>query len=788
MTGAVALFLFVLFAAAVAFAARGVGRPIGRVELSAFFLFAVAFLAPGFFSRRTILPVDHAMLLTPWSHMAAVTRYNANLNDVVTQMAPWNKAVRMAWKEGSLPLRNRWNGSGMALAGNGQSAAFSPFTFLMFPLPLWAGYTLAVAAKLFLALTGISLWLRELSVSRGSAAFGAMLFGLSFAITPWLLFPHSAVLCLWPWALFAIERLRDGQARPRAWLLLMAVFTVWPLCGHPESIVLAALFTAVWLAIRGVLGDLPDGLALVRRVALAAAAAVGLSAFLLVPEALAIAASNRIRVATAFWSALPFSVSPHGPRWPGGFVTTLLPRAFGDAIHSPTIAGGAGPFPEMGLGFFGLVGASVAFGILRPGSRRRRTAVAFAVPLLLGLFIATGVWPFFELFLHVPGLKLMFALRYLSWVALAGAAIAAFEADRLRRDILRTRLAAAGAIVPAVALALFALWTYRRLAPLHAAAGGLPSQRRALFFALLAAGAAVLVAAAAATHPALARALPVLLAAAATAELAAQGARLYRFGPPENLFPETPLLRFLHSQPPPFRVVGEGSVLFPSSNVFAGLEDIRTHDPVEREDYVDFLDRAAGYAPADYFKRLKDWNAPALDLLNVRYLVGEPGWAAPGEKWKPVYRGSDGVVFENASALPRVFGAARLSPSARDSSDGFALTEYREETNAISFRARVTAGAGPVRAVASVVDDGGWSALDETGRDLAIGRARGILLLLSLPPGEHTIRLRYRPPGFAAGLALSLATAVTLVLVTAVMAVTARRRRRPRHSPASGSG
>ena len=36
--------------------------------------------------------------------------------------------------------------------------------------------------------------------------------------------------------------------------------------------------------------------------------------------------------------------------------------------------------------------------------------------------------------------------------------------------------------------------------------------------------------------------------------------------------------RFLRAQPPPFRVAGAGTALFPNTNVFAGVEDIRTHD------------------------------------------------------------------------------------------------------------------------------------------------------------------------------------------------------------------
>ena len=189
------------------------------------------------------------------------------------------------------------------------------------------------------------------------------------------------------------------------------------------------------------------------------------------------------------------------------------------------------------------------------------------------------------------------------------------------------------------------------------------------------------------------------------------------------------------------------------------MEDIRTHDPVERRDYVDFLDRAGGYPPADYFKRLGDWNAPALDLLNLRYLAGEPGEAAPGPKWRLAYSGTDGVVFENTLALPRVFGVDRIPPATRGAADRFTISSYRERTNEISFRSSAPARAP---AVLSVVDDGGWSARDEAGRDVPISRAESLLIRLDLPAGDHVIRLLYRPPGFLAGCAMSAASAVCL--------------------------
>src|SRR5512143_1935672 len=98
-------------------AAAWVGSPVPRRTLTLFLILPLAFVFAGFFSGRTILPVDHARLIPPWSGAApGAVRYNANLNDAITQFAPWAKAVRVAWREGSLPFRDRWNGCGTPLA------------------------------------------------------------------------------------------------------------------------------------------------------------------------------------------------------------------------------------------------------------------------------------------------------------------------------------------------------------------------------------------------------------------------------------------------------------------------------------------------------------------------------------------------------------------------------------------------------------------------------------------------------------------------------------------------
>src|SRR5262249_4101764 len=133
------------------------------------------------------------------------------------------------------------------------------------------------------------------------------------------------------------------------------------------------------------------------------------------------------------------------------------------------------------------------------------------------------------------------------------------------------------------------------------------------------------------------RTLALLVTALSLVELTREGRRLYRFYSPAGLYPETPLVRFLHSQPAPFRVVGEEGALLPDTNIFALVESIGMLDPAERRDYVQFLDRTAGYPQYEHFRSIRNPNAPSLDFLNVKYLVARASSESPGPKWVRVY-------------------------------------------------------------------------------------------------------------------------------------------------------
>jgi len=785
----------------VALAMAGVGRFLHRripgAHLAAFVLLACLPFPRAFAGGGTPLPLDHVPLTHPWLPLGHAVPYNPYLNDVVSQILPWTEAARLAWNDGALPLLDRWNGCGTPLAANSQSAAFSLFTLLTLPLPLASAFLFLGSAKLIIAMAGMWLWVRELAATQRAAFFAAVAFGLSLTFSQWLFFPQTAVFCLWPWMLFLLERSRDRVGRSRSVVALGIVFAIGALAGHPESMAVGVLFAVFWIAGRWLARDLKDAGALLSRLGLAGLAAVGMTAFLLVPSILAIRASNRLVLAMKpHWKPL-LSLWPHGPIW-RGVATAFFPYSLGDLIHSPVLASATGAVPEMDLGYFGIVGWAAALLVLRPGSRRSRSEWVLLGLLVCGLAVAVAQWPFAEVFSLIPAVRNMFPLRFYSWIALAGPPIAALELDRYTRDAAERPRSVWDALAVPLLLAASAILVFQHFRPEHVALGGVAFQRSELIVALV----ALLLACG---FLALGRARPGLavigLAAVCAGELLHHWRGLYPLNPVSLLYPETPMIRFLQAQNRPYRVAGEDNAMFPNNGVFARVEDVRTHDPVERADYVAFLDATCGYPGADYFKRIRNPDASVFNFLNVRYMISAPDNRSPGARWKTVYAGKDGNVYENAAVLPRAFvpervqlvaAPAGLREPVKDANAAFGsafpaiagngdwrgrawilwhedgeapggkaeIVDYVESTNAISFRARVAEG--PACIVLSVVQDGGWSARDEKGAKIPVFRANGPFFAVLLAPGDHTVRLTYSPPGFIPGALVSLATAIVL--------------------------
>ena len=101
ITSAVVLLLIAAAAAALRGVARWLGRPAPAGTLALFAALSVLPFAKAFLPGRTILPLEHVTLTAPWLTLGTGAPRNPWLNDVATQMLPWNEAVRLALAERS---------------------------------------------------------------------------------------------------------------------------------------------------------------------------------------------------------------------------------------------------------------------------------------------------------------------------------------------------------------------------------------------------------------------------------------------------------------------------------------------------------------------------------------------------------------------------------------------------------------------------------------------------------------------------------------------------------------
>ncbi|MGA9161557.1 MAG: YfhO family protein, partial [Actinomycetota bacterium] len=114
---------------------------------------------------------------------------------------------------------------------------------------------------------------------------------------------------------------------------------------------------------------------------------------------------------------------------------------------------------------------------------------------------------------------------------------------------------------------------------------------------------------------------------------------------------------------------------------------------------------------------------------------------------------------------------------------GAAGTADYREVGPEDVRIRADAAVPSILVVRNAWDEG-WSATLD-GRAVPVLRADGFLQAVSLPPGRHEIRLTYREPAIAQGLALSALVWFGFVAVLSFVIV---KRRNARGAGVSGAG
>jgi len=220
-----------------------------------------------------------------------------------------------------------------------------------------------------------------------------------------------------------------------------------------------------------------------------------------------------------------------------------------------------------------------------------------------------------------------------------------------------------------------------------------------------------------------------------------------------DIYPRTPILDALRAQhgDQPYRFVGIGPVLFPNTHAPFRFEDVRVKDALSSAKYVDLLVRnVKGFDIRSYYMKWEDTETPLLDRLNVRWLMTEPKVElADRSRYRLIYEGYDGRIYENLRVQPRFFGDGANVRVAQYTGDAYELrVEASRETEI-----RSSVGWWP-----------GWR-VTHNGRRIEPRVVDEAFLGFTVPAGRGTVRVRYFPLSFWLGVAASLGTLFAVLLL-----------------------
>ncbi len=727
------------------------------------------------------LPVDFVNILPPWGDWGhRPTLSNAEMNDLPLQIVPWAHQVREAWLSLHFPVWNALAGCGYPLLANGQSSAMSPLRLLGLPLPLGYAMTSEAAMKLLIALTFMYLFCRR-HYDELPSAIGAIAFAFCTFVSTWLHFPMVTVAVWLPAAFLALELLIERRTYPR-FVFAAVVWATMLYGGHPETVTHVTFFGglfALWIAFveRPV-----SRLDAVRSLALAAAAifvAALLAAPFLTTFAETVKKSQRFQeLQIRANGEAPFSNFPSA-------IATFEPNFYG---HAPAEKPWGPATAESITGFAGILGIASFFALLFRAIEQRRFRSREVFLLILAL-ITTGIvfnWPVISSLFHFAfRLAANARLRlFLCWIA---AAMTAAAIDSARRESSTPFLL--GVLTTA------GLVSYVLLKVSFPSAAMQQTAMIAVFPSII-----VLLLSALFVLQARARHIATMLVGfALIAELWNASDGWNPVLPIEAMYPKTPLIERLErlqaaAATNPFRIVGAGAALFPNTNAMYGFADIRTHDPMANGRYLGVLRLLANLETDNYFANWQNAKTTLLNYLNVRYLVGahnvDPGDPA---RYRLVYDGRDGRIFENLDVKPRFFAAHDIVLEFRHNMFAQTLVEHDLSKQAVvnilpvdsdrmrqdllhptsdpqvqiveardpDFRLRIHSA----RHALIVSSQPFWPGMriSLNGNPIRPLAVNGAFLGFTIPPGDWDVRVDYFPVSFYWGLAGALTTALLLI-------------------------
>lgn len=708
--------------------------------------------------------------------------------DQIDSMIPWTDLVWTQVHHGQIPLWNPYNGLGLPLAFNWQSAPMGMSALAGYLVPLQYAYDVGIFVTLLVAGTGAYVLGRVLGLGLLACAFAGTVFELSGTLTGWLGYPHAEVMSCGGWLFAAAILVIRQRHRVRSIVFFALVLAVTVYSGQPEVLTvfgLALFLFGIVLMIQRT--PLLHGSGPILRPILdlcaASLAGFALAAPLALPGLQLIARSTRSGLAPV--KALQLHDFMY-----------FISQGFDGIPIAGSRVFGASFFYEETAAYVGIIAVVLAVFALTVRFRQHEV-IAFSVVTVAMLSIVF-VPPINSLMNSLPVIGKVSWGRSLMPIALGIAVLSAVGLDVLvRSHVQRDVRKRASVCFGSAGVVLLIIFAFGR--------GNLPTAEasiRATSFLgpAVGVGAGLLVLLMLEikdrrNHPSRlfnqARAgslAGVVLLLCEAGFLVSSGVPILSSSP--TYLTLTPAELSLQ------RVVGDSTVGFgyglcgqvgidPSVNVVFGVYELDAYDPIIPQSYYTaWLSNTGTYAALPGFNEF----CPLIKSVSVARLYGVSYLLEASRS-----AGLKGTVFVRNvgdEALFYVPGAGRATTIPLPSSGTLPSIGARgvpvkvTQPNPASWQIETSATTPQVLRL-RLSDVPGWHASID-GKPLPLQEFAGVMLQARIPAGRHNIELHYWPSTLTYGIILAVMSA--LALVAAILADSMRKNRRGPWKRISGPG
>jgi hypothetical protein len=715
-------------------------------------------------------------------------------SDVNELFVPSYVAVWDRIRDGHWPWWHPGTLSGSSILGAGQSAIFYPLTAMFGWLEPTNATRWYVVLHLALGAVGMYAWTyRRWQSTPGSVVAAVSLSLCSFHVLHLVHLNFFAQLAWMPFAFLGVDLLAERWTTGRAAMLAVPVAMI-AVIGGPQLLWVTCWGLGIYIAFGT--GKREDRLRSDLRVVGGILIGLGLSAVQLIPTQLYSQGSPRPELTDV--EAFTYAAQPKH------LLNLVFPYAYGGAtepasMRTPFIAG---PWPMHEVVQYAGVTVLVLALIAVSVRWRERAVQAWVAIAIIGFLVALGDYgPVGDAVYR----WVSFADRFRAWgrvgvltqlaLAVLAAAGARLVLEQPRRFVTHLTVAAAGVAALAVA------------APrVDSVADVLAPDTAGVLARVLPVVLVVLLLVAVLLHRRYPRVGPALLVAVVAVDLVvyAYGGEWRRDGmPPAE---HAALYRPGGLEFGPLLDAPGGTDRWASNAAHRGVpqetgtESVFGYDPILPEDYAEIV---GGQTYQGFPTQPNLWTSASLaDLLRITTLALAPDITPTAAGWRRAAVASDSpfVRWVRRPRLPDAYlvGAAETSDldSIREAIDDPStpwsrralieepLDEPLDEPGVAGrvIRSDVT-GDGVIEVdasrdallVSSYAWIDGWEATVD-GEDAPVVRANGLVLGIPVPAGEHTVHLRFVPPGLRLGAVISALSLAALVLAAPMMRLAARRR------------